>query len=41
MDTFYLALDFTPGTYLLVANDTDEEEQAPGPPKELTTITVS
>lgn len=38
---FYLALDFTPGTYLLAANDTDEEEEAPGPPEELTTIMVS
>ena len=38
--TYYVATDFTPGTYFLVASDTDVEKQ-PDTPKELITIKVA
>ena len=37
--TFYLATDFTAGTYVIVAEDTDTER--PGPPREMITVRVS
>ncbi len=37
---FYLALDFRPATYVLLAEDADKEDRAK-PPKEMITITVT
>jgi len=37
--TFYLTVDLTPGNYVLVAEDTDED--TPGPPKEMLNLRVA